>query len=133
MIRQFESLLQTVVLHPDMRLSELQRMLDEADKQQKLAVETELEQAAFKKLRNARRKTVSGSQLKGGASNGTRSNDTSVVLPKSQDRDVVDSKAIASQAPEERLSLPQTYHAKDHGKSAELTRFSSPGAILEKH
>jgi amino acid adenylation domain-containing protein len=97
MIKQFESLLQTVVLHPDMRLSELQRMLDEADKHQQLAVEIELQEASSKRLRNARRKIVSGSQLRGEPGNGTRSNGASVVEPNHQDETALEVETITSQ------------------------------------
>ena len=58
LLEQFEIVLRQVVLQPDIRLSALEEILAETDRQQELSTEKELEATSLQKLRQVRRKPV---------------------------------------------------------------------------
>jgi len=61
LIRHLENLLSMIVAQPEARLGELKAKLSEADRQQRLIEERELEETSLRRLKGARRIVVSGS------------------------------------------------------------------------
>ena len=91
MTRHFEALLQSIVTEPDAQLSTLKEMSNEVDKQQQIVMEKELEEASLLRLRNVRRKVVSGSQLRGETNNGTHRGGFSVTT---EDRPIAETSRL---------------------------------------
>jgi hypothetical protein len=61
MARSFERLLEYAVAHPDARVSALMKMLDDADGQQQVIKEKQIEESALRRFKTTRRKAIGGS------------------------------------------------------------------------
>jgi non-ribosomal peptide synthetase component F len=65
MIGHFETLLHGIAAQPDAPLSALREMLNEADRQEQVRKEEELEEVSLDKLRKVKRRAIDGSQSRG--------------------------------------------------------------------